>query len=102
MAELYTLEIESDYPEWIKRLVAVLARSKRSMGLYRRYSPMIFGLGYTRYKYFVRGYLEPNVRTRLLCGMLLEKISKEVFEELGLGCCGVGIDQSFLPRVLRN
>ena len=45
MAELYTLEIESYYPEWIKRLVALLARSKRSMGLYRRYSPMILGLG---------------------------------------------------------
>ena len=45
MAELYTLEIESDYPEWIKRLVALSAGSKRSMGLYRRDSPMIFGLG---------------------------------------------------------
>ena len=34
--------------------------------------------------------------------MLVEKISKEVFEELGLGRSGVGIDQSFLPGVLRN
>jgi len=65
MAELYTLEIESDYPEWIKRLVALSAGSKRSMGAYRPGSPPIFLVGVKRYKYFVRGYLEPNVRTRL-------------------------------------
>ena len=79
-----------------------ISRIKTEHGAVPPVQPHDFWVGLNEIQVFREGILRTECAHPIFMRHACRKISKEVFEELGLGCCGVGIDQLFLPRVLRN